>query len=173
MMILVQVPGTPETQGREVKAIAVDKVHDVALLRISGAPLPTLTLGSSDVVRDGQNVAFTGFPFGSALGFYPVTHRAIVAAIVPIALPGPNAAKLDSRVVQGLKSTPFSLFQLDSITFPGHSGSPLYDGDSGEVVGIVNMGLLKATKDAAVGQPSGISFAVPIQHLQELLRGVR
>ncbi len=45
--------------------------------------------------------------------------------------------------------------------------------DTGEVVGIVNMGLLKGTKDAAVGQPSGISFAVPIQHLQELLRGVR
>jgi len=41
------------------------------------------------------------------------------------------------------------------------------------VLGIVNMGFLKGTKDSAVGQPSGISFAVPIQYLQELVRSVR
>jgi hypothetical protein len=110
-------------------------------------------------VRDGSSVAFTGFPLGTALGFYPVTHRGIVASHAPVALPAPNAATLDGRVIQGIKANPFLLFQLDATTFPGHSGSPLYDGASGEVVGIVNMGFLKGTKDTAVGQPSGISFA--------------
>jgi S1-C subfamily serine protease len=173
MMVLVQVPGVREPQGREAKAIAVDKTHDVALLRITGPPLPAVTLGSSDAVRDGQSVAFTGFPIGTALGFYPVTHRGIIASKTPIALPAATAAKLDGRIVQSLKSEPFVLFQLDATVYPGHSGSPLYDGGSGDVVGIVNMGFLKGIKDTAVGQPSGISFAVPIHHLQELLRSPR
>jgi S1-C subfamily serine protease len=173
MMILAMVPGAREPQGREAKAIAVDKVHDVALLRITGTPIATLTFGNSDAARDGSSVAFTGFPLGTALGFYPVTHRGIIASHAPVALPAPNAATLDGRVIQGIKANPFVLFQLDATTFPGHSGSPLYDGASGEVVGIVNMGFLKGTKDTAVGQPSGISFAVPISHLQELLGSVR
>jgi len=173
MMVLVQVPGIREPQGREAKAIAVDKIHDVALLRITGPPLPTLTLGNSDAVREGQSVAFTGFPLGTALGFHPVTHRGIIAGLTPIALPGANAAKLDGRVIQSLKADPFLLFQLDATNYPGHSGSALYDAGSGEVIGVVNMGLLKGTKDAAVGRPSGISFAVPIRYLQDLIRGVR
>jgi S1-C subfamily serine protease len=173
MMILASVPGSREPQGREAKAIAVDKVHDVALLRITGTPLATLTVGNSDAVRDGTSVAFTGFPLGTALGFYPVTHRGIIASHAPVALPAPNAATLDGRVIQGIKSNPFLLFQLDATAYPGHSGSPLYDGATGEVVGIVNMGFLKGMKDTAVGQPSGISFAVPISHLQELLGTVR
>jgi len=172
VMILHQVPGTKEPQGREAKTIAVDKVHDVALLRITGTPLPALPLGSA-MARDGQEVAFTGFPLGTALGFHPVTHRGIVAALVPAVMPGPNASNLDGRVIQGLKAGPFVLFQLDATAYPGHSGSPLYDSDTGEVIGVVNMGFVKGTKDAAVGQPSGISFAVPIQYLQELIRGSR
>src|SRR6185312_6228126 len=115
---------------------------------------------NSETVPDGLSVAFTGFPIGTALGFYPVTHRGIVASHAPVALPAPNASSLDGRVIQGSKSNPFVLFQLDATTYPGHSGSPLYDGTSGEVVGIVNLGFLKGPKDTAVGQPSGISFAV-------------
>ena len=97
----------------------------------------------------------------------------IIAGLTPIALPGANAAKLDGRVIQSLKADPFLLFQLDATSYPGHSGSALYDAGSGEVIGVVNMGLLKGTKDAAVGRPSGISFAVPIRYLQDLIRGVR
>jgi S1-C subfamily serine protease len=151
----------------------VDKVHDLALLRITGAPLPAVTLGNSEAVRDGQSIAFTGFPMGTTFGFFPVTHRGIIASSTPIALPGATAAKLDGRVVQGLRSGTFVVFQLDATSHPGHSGSPLYNGDSGEVIGVVNLGALKGRKDAAVGQTSGISFAVPIRHLQDLIRSSR
>ena len=75
--------------------------------------------------------------------------------------------------MRSLKSGPFTVFQLDATAYPGHSGSPLYDADSGEVIGIVNMVFVKGTKDAAVGQPSGISVAVPAQFLQELIRRAR
>jgi len=173
MMVLVHVPGAKAPQPREAKVIAMDKEHDLALLRISGAPLPTVTFGNSEAARDGQSVAFTGFPIGNALGFYPVTHRGIIASLTPIAIPAATASGLDARVVQSLKSGPFVLFQLDATAYPGHSGSPLFDADVGEVIGIVNMGMLKGMKDTAVGQPSGISFAVPTRYLQELLRAPR
>ena len=172
MMVLVAAPGAREGQAREAKAIAVDRVHDVALLRIGGAPLPVVTLGNSDAVRDGTAIAFTGFPFGNAFGFYPVTHRGIVSARAPVALPSPTARQLDSRVIRGVNAGSFVLFQLDATAYGGHSGSPLYALETGEVIGLLNMSL-KATKDAAIGQATGISFAVPIQHLQDLIRSER
>ena len=49
---------------------------------------------------------------------------------------------------------------------PGNSGSPLYDTETGEVIGIINMVFVKGTKEAALSQPSGISFAVPRAHLR-------
>lgn len=173
MMVLVHVPGAAEPQSREAKTVMINREHDLALLRISGAPLPTVTFGDSGAVRDGQSIAFTGFPIGNALGFYPVTHGGIIASHSPIALPATTTRQLDPRVVRSLKAGPFVLFQLDTTAYPGHSGSPLYDTESGEVIGIVNMGILKGTKDAAIGQPSGISFAVPARYLQELLRESR
>jgi serine protease Do len=173
MMVLAAVPGSTEPQAREASVIAVDKPHDLALLRISGARLPVVAFGDSDAVRDGQSVALTGFPLGNALGFHPVTHRGIVSSRAPIAIPGATARQLDPRIVRSLKSGPFDVFLLDATAYPGHSGSPLYDPNSGEVVGIVNMVLVKGIKDAAVGQPSGISVAVPAQYLQELIRRAR
>ena len=149
----------------------VDADHDLALLRLSGASLPVVTFGNSGAVRDGQSIAFTGFPIGHALGFYPVTHRGIIASLTPIAIPS-SSGRLDPRVVRAL-SSPFVLFQLDTTAYPGHSGSPLYDAETGDVIGIVNMGMLKGTKDTAIGQPSGISFAVPARFLQDLIRESR
>ena len=42
------------------------------------------------------------------------------------------------------------MFQLDATAFPGQSGSPLYDGANGEVVGIINMVFVKGTKESAL-----------------------
>jgi S1-C subfamily serine protease len=172
MTVLVDVPGASEPQAREARPVAVDRVHDVALLRIGGTPLPAVKLGDSDAVRDGTTIAFTGFPIGNSLGFNPVTHRGIVSAHPPLALPSPNAKQLDVRVIRSVNSGSFPVFQLDATAYPGHSGSPLYDAETGDVVGVVNMAV-KATKEAAVGQATGISFAVPIKYVQELLRGIR
>jgi len=174
MLILIRGPGKGEPQPREAKAIAVDKEHDVALLKIVGAPLSPVTLtSSSDGVRDGQGVGFTGFPFGNALGFYPVTHRGIIASIAPVSLPRASARELDAKAIQSLKADPISLFQLDATAYPGHSGSPLFDLETGEILGVVNMGFLKGGKDSAIGQPSGISFAIPIRHLRALIESPR
>ena len=40
----------------------------------------------------------------------------------------------------------------------------------GEVLGVVNMVFVKSTKEAVLAQPSGITYAVPANHLDALLR---
>ena len=62
------------------------------------------------------------------------------------------------------------MFQLDATAYPGNSGSPLYDPATGEVIGIVNMVFVKGTKESALTQPSGITYAIPSRYLIELLK---
>ena len=172
LMVLVQGRGA-DPGARPAKAIAVDETHDLALLRIVGAPLPAVTLGDSDTVRDGQSIAFTGFPIGQVLGFHAVTHRGIVASLPPVALPAANANQIYARTVVRLKYAPVTLFQLDAKVFDGHIGSPLYDECSGELIGIVSIGNMRGFKDPVVGQSSNISFAVPARFLQDLIANSR
>ena len=100
MMVWVRMPGASEPQAREATVVAVDREHDLALLRISGAALPAVTLGNMKTVRDGQSIGFTGFPFGHVLGFVPVTHRGIIASSTPISVPGPTSKQLDAQAVR-------------------------------------------------------------------------
>lgn len=160
--------------GNEIKPypaqlVTRDTDHDLALLRIVGAPLPAVTLGTSDAVREGQAVAFSGFPIGGILGFSPVTHRGIVSSITPIAIPIGNSHDLKNKSILRLRSGAFPIFQLDGTAYPGNSGGPLFDPDSGEVLGIINMVFVKSTKEAVLEKPSGISYAIPARHLAILL----
>ena len=173
IVVLTANPNSRDPRALEAKPVAVDKDHDVALLRIVGATLPALTLSDVGAVREGQSVAFTGFPIGNVLGFVPVTHRGTIAALTPIALPAATAAQLDQRVLRRLQTGAFTVFQLDATAYPGNSGSPLYDTETGGVIGIINMVFVKSTKESALSQPTGISFAVPAQYLQELMRNAR
>ncbi|WP_153110121.1 S1C family serine protease [Propionivibrio limicola] len=161
------------TQLRQARMVAIDKQHDIALLRIEGPPLPALRLQEKAVVREGQAVVFIGFPIGTVLGASPVTHRGIISAITPIVMPSANARQLNERVVSRLKTGSFDVYQLDGTAYPGNSGGPLLDQENGEVVGIINMVFVKGTKEAALSQPSGISFAIPVIYLQEMLRSIK
>ena len=173
IVVLTTSPNSRDPRPLEAKPVASDKDHDLALLRVAGATLPALTLGDSGAVREGQAVAFTGFPIGNVLGFVPVTHRGTIAALAPIALPSATARQLNEKVIRRLQSGVFTVFQLDATAYPGNSGSPLYDPDTGAVVGIINMVFVKGTKESALSQPTGISFAIPVQHIQALLRNLR
>lgn len=159
-----------ETQAHQIHIVRKDRTHDLALLRFDGQTLPALKLRNSDSVREGQLVGFTGFPIGGALGFSPVTHRGMVSSITPIALPGGNARQLNEQLIRQLKNGSFKIFQLDATAYPGNSGSPLFDADSGEVIGIVNMVFIKGSKEAALSHPSGITYAIPSNHLIELMQ---
>jgi S1-C subfamily serine protease len=160
-------------QGRTATRVAFDPDHDLAVLKVNGPPLPALRLADGDGVREGETFLFTGYPIGNILGAYPVTHRAMIASIVPIALPSANASQLDPKVVRRLSSGPFQVYQLDATAYPGNSGSPLFNPANGEVIGVINMVLVRGTREAALSQPSGISYAIPAVHLRRLLDTVK
>lgn len=159
---------------RPATLVADDPEHDLALLRFDGGALPSLRLGRSGDVREGELAAFTGYPILNALGLHPATHRALIAAISPIAIPAASGKQLNPAMMQRL-SAPFDVFQLDAVAYPGNSGSPLYDPDTGRVIGVINSVFVKETKEAAISSPSGITYAIPVDHVRALLReaGVR
>lgn len=157
-------------QTRPAKILEVDVLHDLALLRFDGPASTAFKVRSSDTVQEGQSVAFMGFPIGGALGFSPVTHRATISSIAPAALPTPTASQLNPKVIRSVRSnSPFDIFQLDGTAYPGNSGGPLFDPDNGNVLGVMNMVLIKGTRESALSNPSGISYAVPSRYVLELL----
>ena len=176
--LAILLPASRGTDGeqadvREARPLAVDPGSDLALLRFDGRPLPGLELHDGDDVRDGREILLTGFPIGNVLGPYPATHRGMIAAVTPIAIPQDRARGLDARTIHAITRGAFPVLQLDATAYPGNSGSPVYDPESGEVLGIVNMVFVKGTKESALTQPSGITYAVPASRVLALLKKAR
>jgi len=124
---------------KQVKIIAINKFHDLALLHIEdkGAPkFKSVTLGSSDAMNVGDGV----FAIGSPLG-------------------------LERTVTQGILST--KTRQLEGELYlqttapinPGNSGGPLFN-LAGEVVGVTNMKI-------TFGE--GLGFAIPVELVKNFL----
>ena len=170
MSLMVQVRRPDGTLSmRQAMLLLVDRVHDLALMRFEGAPAPAMAIRDSDTVREGEAVAFMGFPIGGALGFSPVTHRALISSITPAALPTPTARSLNAATIRSVRAGPFDIFQLDGTAYPGNSGGPLFDPRTGELVGVLNMVFLKGSRESALSQPSGISYAIPSKFVSALI----
>jgi S1-C subfamily serine protease len=159
-----------EIEFRPAVLVALDRAHDLAHLRIGGAALPALKLGESAGAVEGQELAFTGFPLGMVLGLHPATHRALLSAITPIVMPSLTSRTLDAKMITQLQRTPFSIFQLDGTAYPGNSGSPVYDPDTGTVLAVINMTFVKGLKENAISHPSGIAYAIPANYVRDLLQ---
>ncbi len=174
-VVAVAVPGEDGGAGtvRSARTVAIDAAHDLALVKFDGTKLAPLELGDSASVQDGAELLFTGYPIGTVLGLFPATHRAMVSAISPIAIPGANAQQLDAKAIKRLSGKRYPILQLDATAFPGNSGSPLYDPATARVVGILNMVLVKQSRESVLSQPSGITYAIPVQPLIDLLATVK
>jgi serine protease Do len=168
--VVVQIPtGRGSTELRPAHIVTVNKSRDLALLRFEGTALPALRLAPAGGAQEGTSIGFMGFPIGGLLGFSPVTHRGIISSITPISLPAPSARQLNERAIKSLRDGSFDILQLDATAYPGNSGGPVFDAETGEVVGVLNMALIKGSRESALSQPSGISYAIPVAFVHELL----
>ncbi len=123
------------TDKREFKAkvLGADARTDVALLKIDGTRLPTLTMGDSNKIRAGEWVIAIGSPFN--------LENTVTAGII-------SAKSRDTGDY-------LALIQSDVAVNPGNSGGPLIN-MRGEVIGI------NSQIATLSGGYNGISFAVPI-----------
>lgn len=156
----------PMPRLNKMELIGIDPVHDLALFSIETA-LPALPLGNDSYLESGTSIFITGFPIGAVLGLYAATHTGIIAAVAPDINPARNANELTINMLKRLKE-PFLIYQLDITAFPGNSGSPLIERNTGNVIGVLNKVFVSEGKESALSNPSGISYAIPIKHLKKL-----
>ena len=155
-------------QIHQITDTKTQTVHDLAVLTIE-AKLPAATLADADFINEGTEIAFTGFPITAVLGLYPATHRGIISAVTPIAIPADHSGQLQASALRQLRQ-PFMVYQLDATAYPGNSGSPLFDANTAQVIGIINKVYVKSTREAVLSDPSGITYAIPVKFLLPLLR---
>jgi serine protease Do len=152
----------------KAEIIAKDQDHDLVILKID-SKLPSVTLAGQAYADDATEVLLTGFPIGAVLGLYPATHRGIIAATTPDVIPSAHSSQLSTNILKRLDDM-FMIYQLDITAYPGNSGSPLYNAENGEVLGILNKVFVKESKETVLEKPSGISYAIPVKYLIQLAK---
>ena len=69
-----------------------------------------------------------------------------------------------------LMKKPYMVYQLDATAYPGNSGSAMYNQETGDVIGVINKVFVQDTKEGAISKPSGITYAIPVKWVRELLK---
>jgi serine protease Do len=126
------------------KVVGVDKLDDLAVIKVNATDLPSIAWGDSAKLQPGQTVLAFGSPFGN----FPFSvTRGIVSA-----LDRPNPYSDNPR-------KPGDFIQTDAAINPGNSGGPLVNAH-GELVGI-NTFIISNN-----GSFAGAGFAIPSQIAQ-------
>ena len=137
---------------------------DLAIVHVKAKGLPTVEIDSGTLIEEGLDVATAGFPMGTdaltAPGYLhqltPTLQKGIISAVLPFASPTPHA------------------FSINIMTQGGASGSPVFDCNTGRVLGVLYAGL----NDFAVTiknkdfykVPTNISYVVPAHYIKFLLK---
>jgi S1-C subfamily serine protease len=133
----VSVPGVTLATGK-----------DVAVLKIEGRDLPTMTIGNSDRMTIGDAVSVAGYPAVASFNDYLDPRAPMQASFTRGQV---SSLKVD---VKGS-----NLVQIDAAISSGSSGGPVMN-DKGEVVGMATMG----------AEVQGFNFAVPTSVITEFVR---
>jgi serine protease Do len=123
------------------KLVGVDKLNDLAVVKVDAKGLPAIAWGDSTKLQAGQTVLAFGSPFGY---FQFSVTRGIVSAVNR-----PNPYSDDAR-------KPGAFIQTDAAINPGNSGGALVNAH-GELVGI-NTFIISNS-----GSFAGAGFAIPSQ----------
>jgi serine protease Do len=125
----------------KAKIVGSDERTDIALIKIDvGSNLPSVPLGDSDKVEQGEWVA----AFGNPLGHGHSISKGIISA--------------KDRDIE-LENASYPFLQTDTNINPGNSGGPLVS-TAGEVIGV---------NSAIDARGQGIGFAIPINVVKKLL----
>ena len=123
------------------KVVGVDKLNDLAVIKIDAHNLPSVPWGNSTTLRPGETVLAFGNPFGN----FPFTvTRGIVSG-----LDRPNPYRENPR-------SPGAFIQTDAAINPGNSGGPLVNA-YGQVIGVDTFII------SGSGSFAGAGFAIPAQ----------
>jgi serine protease Do len=123
------------------KLVGVDKLTDLAVIKVDAKDLPSLSWGDSTKLHPGQSVLAFGSPFGY---FQDSVTRGIVSGINR-----QNPYSDDAR-------KPGGFIQVDAAINPGNSGGALVNAH-GELIGIPNSIITNS------GSFAGVGFAIPAQ----------
>jgi hypothetical protein len=131
------------------KIVAVDRVNDIALLKVSvaGSAFPHLTVDAAAVPSPGSDVFTIGFPDPTVLGLTPKTTRGNVTASA------------------GIKDDPRFL-QISVPIQPGNSGGPLVD-LNGSVIGVTTASINAVNRLKEGGYlPQNVNYALKASYLK-------
>jgi hypothetical protein len=136
--IIIGWPDRFDRSEKEAEIVASDIDLDLALLHVDAVHLPTVPLDLSRPMGIGDAVITLGYPAGEELGLGGLTVTRGVLSCIRCSEDGDVA-----------------LLQTDAAVTLGCSGGPLYDLDTGSVVGIIQgKGMLLL---------EGFNFAIPVQ----------
>jgi S1-C subfamily serine protease len=119
------------------KVLGIDRVTDVAVVKVDAQNLPTVQLGESEKLLPGE----WAIAIGNPLGLDNTVTVGIVSA----------TGRTSSQV--GIPDKRVSFIQTDAAINPGNSGGPLLNA-RGEVIGI---------NTAIRARAQGLGFAIPIR----------
>ena len=139
-------------EAMKAKVVGADSSNDVALLKVEGTDMPFVTLGSSDQLLVGDQVAAIGTPLGELTATLTVGYVSAKDRIV----------NTDGTVI--------NMLQTDAAINPGNSGGPLFN-MNGEVIGITTAKYSGNTNSGATIE--GLGFAIPMDDVVGILTDLK
>lgn len=134
--------GLADGRMMEGRVLGTDSVTDVAVIQVDAEDLPTVRLGDSDRVRQGQWAIAIGNPLG--------LQETVTVGVI-------SATERYSQEI-GIRDKQVGFLQTDAAINPGNSGGPLLN-RQGEVIGM---------NTAIIGGTQGLGFAVPINTVKQI-----
>ena len=139
-------------ESMAAKLIGGDAIHDVALIKVEATNLQSVTIGSSDALRVGDQVVAIGnalgeLSFSLTVGYISGTDRRIAT---------------DGSITH--------MLQTDASINSGNSGGPLFN-SKGEVIGITTAKYSGVSSSGA--SIEGVGFALPIDDVIGMLDDLR
>jgi serine protease Do len=126
-----------------VRVVAVDAKKDLALVEASTPDVPVATLGSARGIEPGTAIGVAGFP-------------------IPDAFQDEGLGVATSVYAGRISSVRRDTLELDLSIIPGESGGPVFDAESGAVIGLA---------ESRFEQEKAIGFAIPIDDAELFLKG--